>query len=126
MRDVRSRFTFHAVVLEAQMTRSTRFPRFRTTSASVLLAALALAQGAALSGVLALPVRAVSVAPPAFAGSAFEATWRRTDAPVASGGVKRSWFWGPAPDTAGLMEEYKQGAGGKRLVQYFDKSRMEI
>jgi hypothetical protein len=45
---------------------------------------------------------------------------------VAAGGVRRSWFWGPAPNTGGLTEEYRQGAGGKRLVQYFDKSRMEI
>lgn len=65
-------------------------------------------------------------APQAFAMPAFESTWRRTDDLVASGQVKRTWFWGPTPSTAGLSEEYKQGAGSKRLVQYFDKSRMEI
>src|SRR5204862_33744 len=64
--------------------------------------------------------------PPAFAMPAFESTWRRTDDLVASGQVKRTWFWGPAPSSGGLSEEYKEGAGGKRLVQYFDKSRMEI
>jgi hypothetical protein len=52
--------------------------------------------------------------------------WTRTDAPVASGAVKRTWFWGPQPNTLGILEEYREGANGKRLVQYFDKSRMEI
>src|SRR3954467_14302243 len=70
--------------------------------------------------------RPLAAAPPAFARSAFESTWRRTDAPVASGSVRRTWFWGPGPNTGGLTEDYAQGTRGKRLVQYFDKSRMEI
>ncbi|HKP52608.1 MAG TPA: hypothetical protein VJ183_08140 [Chloroflexia bacterium] len=61
-----------------------------------------------------------------FAHSAYQATWERTDRPVASGAVKRSWYWGPVPNTGGLQEDYAEGVGGKRLVQYFDKSRMEI
>ncbi len=73
------------------------------------------------------PVNEVRVqqAPP-FAHPAFQRTWERTDKLVASGQVQRSWYWGPAPNTGGLMEDYAQGQGGKRLVQYFDKSRMEI
>ncbi len=62
----------------------------------------------------------------AFAHAAFQRTWERTDKPVASGQVQRSWYWGPSANTPGLNEEYIEGAGGRRLVQYFDKSRMEI
>ncbi|HKP54385.1 MAG TPA: cellulase family glycosylhydrolase [Chloroflexia bacterium] len=61
-----------------------------------------------------------------FAHPSFQAVWTRTDAPVASSAVKRAWFWGPQPNGAGMTEEYKEGTGGKRLVQYFDKSRMEL
>lgn len=61
-----------------------------------------------------------------FAHPAFSTLWQRTDAPVASEAVKRTWFWGPQPNSGAVTEEYKEGAGGKRLVQYFDKSRMEI
>ncbi|HET9496651.1 MAG TPA: hypothetical protein VFR15_20680 [Chloroflexia bacterium] len=61
-----------------------------------------------------------------FAQPAFQRLWERTDRPVASGQVQRSWYWGPAPNSAALFEEYLEGPGGTRLVQYFDKSRMEI
>src|SRR2546423_7314760 len=60
-----------------------------------------------------------------FADRAFQAAWERTDRPVAGGMVRRSFYWGPTPG-AMLSEPYAEGAGGKRLVQYFDKSRMEI
>jgi hypothetical protein len=68
---------------------------------------------------------APSNVPSNFADLAFQRTWERTDSLVDSGKVKRSWLWGP---TAGYstMEEYDQGPGGTHLVQYFDKSRMEI
>ena len=49
----------------------------------------------------------------------------RTDKPVADGTVKRGFYWGPTPG-ADKQEAYEQGTGGARLVQYFDKSRMEI
>src|SRR4051794_1483310 len=65
-------------------------------------------------------------AAPAFANPAFQRTWERTDKPLASGQVKRSWYWGPQPNSEGVQEDYAEGTGGKRLVQYFDKSRMEI
>jgi len=42
--------------------------------------------------------------------------------------VNRTWFWGPGPNTPGLLEAYKEApnGSGQRLVQYFDKSRMEL
>ena len=61
-----------------------------------------------------------------FADSAFQRVWNRTDSLVASGQVSRTWFWGPGPNTPGLIEQYNQGVNHQRLVQYFDKSRMEI
>ncbi len=62
-----------------------------------------------------------------FADSAFERLWTRNDQPVASQAVARSWTWGPAPLSSGL-EPYADApdGSGMRLVQYFDKSRMEI
>src|SRR5690348_6074187 len=36
-------------------------------------------------------------------------------------------FWGPLANAKeGQQEEYKEASGGKRLVQYFDKGRMEL
>jgi hypothetical protein len=61
-----------------------------------------------------------------FADPAFQRVWSRTDQPVLSGQVSRTWFWGPGPNTPGLIEQYNQGPNHQRLVQYFDKSRMEI
>jgi hypothetical protein len=60
-----------------------------------------------------------------FAAPAFQAVWARTDALVANRAVARSWYWGPGPGEA-TLEQYAEAPGGKRLVQYFDKSRMEI
>lgn len=58
----------------------------------------------------------------------FELLWSRVDKPVREGKVRRSWFWGPGPTTPGLLEPYKEDPLGRgmRLVQYFDKSRMEM
>src|SRR3712207_4980375 len=61
-----------------------------------------------------------------FANDDFWETWARTDKPVADGRVERTWIWGPAPFTPGMQEEYATDAGETRLVQYFDKSRMEL
>src|SRR5438874_3459655 len=77
--------------------------------------------GRSIASTLASPPASIS-----FAHSAFERTWDRTDRPVSLGQVSRSLYWGPAPNTDGLLEDYAQGPGGKRLVQYFDKGRMEI
>ena len=61
-----------------------------------------------------------------FANPAFRALWERTDSPVAASAVQRTFLWGPAAITPGVQEKYAQSPSGVRLVQYFDKSRMEI
>ncbi|MCA1667003.1 MAG: hypothetical protein LC793_06310, partial [Thermomicrobia bacterium] len=61
-----------------------------------------------------------------FADPAFARTWARTDGPVSGGAVARTWIWGPEPRTSALTEPYQDAPGGTRLVQYFDKSRMEL
>ena len=65
---------------------------------------------------------------PLFAHPAFERVWNRTDSLVAEGRVDRSWYWGPHPNTPGILEKLTDAPDGtgQRLVQYFDKSRMEI
>jgi hypothetical protein len=68
---------------------------------------------------------ASSAAPEGFADKAFLDIWQRTDAPVLDGKTQRSWYWGPQPGRA-LEEPYNGAKGGTRLVQYFDKARMEI
>jgi len=60
-----------------------------------------------------------------FADPAFQGVWDRTDKPVAGHLAVRTWFWGPVPGEV-KQEPYAEGKGGTRLVQYFDKSRMEI
>ena len=60
-----------------------------------------------------------------FADPAFRSVWQRTDQPVAGHQAVRTWFWGPAPGEI-KQEAYAEGSSGTRLVQYFDKSRMEI
>ena len=82
-----------------------------------LVVLLALAAAAAGSPAAAI---GVTTAP------AFQATWARTDQPVASGAAQRTWMWGPGPDGAPMTEPYADSPGGARTVQYFDKSRMEI
>ncbi len=62
----------------------------------------------------------------AFADTAFARVWGRTDGPVAARTTTRTFLWGPAPIGEGIQEKYAQSPGGTRLVQYFDKSRMEI
>lgn len=60
-----------------------------------------------------------------FADTAFAALWTRADGPVAAGGAGRSWTWG---ERAGerRYERFDGSPGGARLVQYFDKARMEL
>jgi hypothetical protein len=83
------------------------------------------------AGGLALSLLAGGTAAPAgatnlrFADPAMEATWTRTDSLVANGQVQRSWYWGPAPGLI-VREPYAEAPGGTRVVEYFDKSRMEI
>ncbi|HEX2910753.1 MAG TPA: CAP domain-containing protein [Chloroflexia bacterium] len=60
-----------------------------------------------------------------FADSAFTLLWNKTDLPVVTRSINASWLWGPIPLNS-RTELYRQSPGGQRLVQYFDKGRMEI
>lgn len=107
--------------------------RTRLSSFVRVSAVAALAVTALPSSSQALTSQAPQQAPTAlpsslsFADSAFETVWTRNDQLVASKSASRSWTWGPAPLAAGL-EAYAEApdGSGKRLVQYFDKARMEI
>lgn len=59
--------------------------------------------------------------------TSFTNVWDRTDSLVANHKVTRSWFWGPGPVWT-TRELYLDDPTGTqtRLVQYYDKSRMEI
>lgn len=74
--------------------------------------------GVLLSLVLVLPPLSAA----GFADPAFNSLWSKTDANP--GG--KTYVWGPSPFTDGLSEDYKEAQGGKRVVQYFDKGRMEL
>src|SRR5215211_4458154 len=95
---------------------------------AVSFLALSLLTLAAMPATDMAVVRTVNaqVPPMVFSHPAFQSTWQRTDKLVVEGLVQRSFFWGPGPNTPGILEDYAEGQGGKRLVQYFDKSRMEI
>lgn len=67
-----------------------------------------------------------TLAAPTIGNEAFQRVWGRQDRAVAEQVSGRSWTWGPAPNTEVLRETFIEGAEGKRAVQYFDKSRMEI
>jgi len=55
-----------------------------------------------------------------FANPAFSSQWHEGETGIPN-------FWGPLSTAhAGQQESYKEAAGGQRLVQYFDKTRMEI
>ena len=68
----------------------------------------------------------LSVPPESVATDPFFRTWARTDDPVAANEVTRTWMWGPTPVGDSVPEPYAEAPGGKRLVQYYDKSRMEL
>src|SRR5688572_19980519 len=81
----------------------------------------ALAIAVALTVVARLPVGAVAPGNPAF-----QRTWQRPDQPVTAGQVSRTWMWGPEANGAAIEEPYSEAPNGTRIVQYYDKSRMEI
>lgn len=56
---------------------------------------------------------------------AFANVWRRADQPIVQGRSDRSWLWGPGPLRT-TVEPYGQSPYGERLVEYYDKSRMEV
>ena len=80
---------------------------------------------------LAVAMLAFPVGAAEFATPEMQRTWEYSDRPVADGQAVRSWIWGPEAFTPGIIEEYVEGSlsdgtPGHRLVQYHDKSRMEI
>ena len=92
-------------------------------SRRTLLVSLVLALVSALLPATAGPARSAGGG----MNVAFYRTWARTDRPVAEGQVSRTWMWGPGPFSNVLFEVYDEGSmGGFRVVQYFDKTRMEI
>ena len=62
---------------------------------------------------------------PANATSDFYHWSSQTDFPISQDKVQRSWIWGPADGTP-HYEAYADSPGGQRIVQYFDKGRMEV
>lgn len=83
----------------------------------------------ALLGLIVAPLTLAAGAEastPLFADPTFQHTWGYTDMPTTLLQVDRSWMWGKYPISPAMMEPYVESPGGKRLVQYFDKSRMEI
>lgn len=87
------------------------------------IGATTLALVIALLGATLLP--ATTSAEP-FANDVFQSTWERTDRPVSDLAVSRTWVWGLEAFTIGILEPYDEGPNGQRLVQYFDKTRMEV
>jgi hypothetical protein len=57
---------------------------------------------------------------------AFRAQWQRTDAIVATGDSNYSWYWGPTSRSGPMLERNDDAPGGKQLVVYYDKGRMEL
>lgn len=74
----------------------------------------------------ALASSSVSLDGQGFADPAFRSLWQRFDGDVISGKIPRGWFWGQPVPFGAMREPYADAPGGTRLVQYFDKGRMEI
>ena len=68
-----------------------------------------------------------ALAAPGFVNDNFRRIWQYSDSAVdlGLGGLGRGYTWGPV-SLASLEELYKEAPGGRRLVQYFDKARMEL
>jgi hypothetical protein len=80
-------------------------------------------------GVLLAPAMSALARPtqaPTFANDAFARVWNRQDRAVFEGFSDRSWTWGPENLSDQMREPFREGPDGQRVVQYFDKSRMEI
>jgi hypothetical protein len=71
------------------------------------------------------PTPAIPTDAQGFADPAFRQLWEATDRAIAEGQASRSWLWGPKP-FAVKQEPFDGAPSGVRLVQYFDKSRMEV
>jgi hypothetical protein len=81
--------------------------------------------GVVLMGAILLAIQP-ALAAPQIGAAAFARVWDRQDRAVAEQVTDRSWTWGPAPVSEVLRENYVEAPEGRRAVQYFDKSRMEI
>jgi Tol biopolymer transport system component len=57
--------------------------------------------------------------------SGFWFQWRVPDLPVSNGQAARPYLWGPTAIFSGT-EPYAEAPGGKELVVYFDKGRMDL
>ncbi len=100
-----------------------RAERYRRGIAGAICALFVLIPAcAAPSPVGADPVSASALVN--FGDPAFRALWRRTD-DLAQG--RRSYLWGPLDRQTYVIarEPYAEAPGGSRLVEYFDKTRME-
>ena len=91
-----------------------------------ILIALVVFMSVGLLAFESVPASVAAAKAPDFSNSLFQANWNRTDKPIADSKTSRSWYWGPAPQTVGFMENYADSPNGKREVQYFDKARMEV
>jgi hypothetical protein len=81
-----------------------------------------------LVAVMALVSIVPAMAAPAgltLSNQSMQSVWNRTDQPVASLVVSRTWIWGPEAFDS-RAEAYAESPGGQRQVVYFDKSRMEM
>jgi hypothetical protein len=81
--------------------------------------------GLRIVGLMALLLASLSFPLPAraadFAAQPFRALWSQTDQDTSVPPV-----WGPQPNTDEVDEAYAEAPGGYRIVQYFDKGRMEL
>jgi hypothetical protein len=80
----------------------------------------------ALLSALMFIATAGRAAPEIPAAEAFRLEWQRVDGPLAASRTARSWYWGPGPRSAPLLERDDSAPGGRRLVVYYDKGRMEL
>ena len=80
----------------------------------------------ALVFVMALLAPAIGAVAQSSANEHFDRAWVRVDGPVSTGAASRSWVWGPTRYGDARTEQYAESPNGARIVQYFDKSRMEI
>src|SRR4051812_35797291 len=85
----------------------------RRTGRQLLVCVMMLAL---VGGIGSIPVGAATD----FAAPVFRFQWESAEA-------NQPNFFGPLPNaSAGVQEPYQEAAGGQRLVQYFDKARMEL
>ena len=100
-----------------------RITRRKLLRAGVAAGALSLAPA---NSWLLIGADRAAAAPTTIQNAAFNGVWSRTDQLVAQGQVNRTWMWGPAPLEDAVTEIYADAPNSIRLVQYFDKARMEL